>query len=256
MAAPAASSSADADAALALFVPASTSEPLRLVPLPGYDDSADDYRAAAERNRDATRAYVGDAISGLYDTFILARDEAGDAATTLVACVPDDRRGQRRNAWWHAAGAGLPEHEVHGPLLLVAERTEGYTTRALSLTSWRNARSRRTHGAEEWVDASGAALLRQLRERLVRTDEQRAANARDAFAFMSDVAGRPPTVLRMDTPTMEARVCAACRAADKPLRKCAACSTVLYCGRECQRAHWAQHKMQCRSARPSEREAA
>jgi hypothetical protein len=255
MAAPAASAASSADgAALALFVPASTSEPLRLVPLPGYDDSADDYRDAADRNRDATRAFVGDAISGLYNTFIVARDEEGNAATTLVACVPDDRRGQRRNAWWRAAGAGLPEHEVHGPLLLVAERMEGYTTRSLSLTSWRNARSGRTHGAEEWVDASGAALLRQLRERFVRTDEQRAANARDAFAVLSGIAGRPPTVFQMDTPTMEARVCAACRAADKPLRKCAACSTVLYCGRECQRAHWRQHKTQCRSA--SEREAA
>lgn len=85
---------------------------------------------------------------------------------------------------------------------------------------------------------------------------QRAKNVQETFAWMESM-GSPPQVFRLDDPTAEARACAGCQATDKPLQKCAACSAVLYCGRECQRAHWRQHKQHCRQARErveSERE--
>ena len=39
--------------------------------------------------------------------------------------------------------------------------------------------------------------------------------------------------------------CANCGAASR-LKKCARCSGVLYCGKECQREHWMEHKVVCK----------
>jgi hypothetical protein len=48
--------------------------------------------------------------------------------------------------------------------------------------------------------------------------------------------------------------CAGCGARAAPdgaaLKQCDACRTVSYCGRACQRSHWAAHKPACRAARP------
>ena len=43
--------------------------------------------------------------------------------------------------------------------------------------------------------------------------------------------------------------CAHCGKADGTLKKCTACSQVLYCGRECQKAHWPAHKTECKKRR-------
>ena len=44
--------------------------------------------------------------------------------------------------------------------------------------------------------------------------------------------------------------CAHCgKADDGTLKKCTACSQVLYCGRECQKAHWKAHKSECKKRR-------
>ena len=44
--------------------------------------------------------------------------------------------------------------------------------------------------------------------------------------------------------------CAHCGKADNgTLKKCTACSQVLYCGRECQKAHWPAHKTECKKRR-------
>jgi hypothetical protein len=34
-----------------------------------------------------------------------------------------------------------------------------------------------------------------------------------------------------------------------PLKTCSSCGTVAYCGRNCQKSHWKQHKQQCRAQR-------
>ena len=38
--------------------------------------------------------------------------------------------------------------------------------------------------------------------------------------------------------------CASCRAKD-PTKRCTSCKKVKYCNRECQMAHWGQHKAVC-----------
>ena len=44
--------------------------------------------------------------------------------------------------------------------------------------------------------------------------------------------------------------CAHCgKADDGTLKKCVACSQVLYCNRECQKAHWKAHKSECKKRR-------
>lgn len=42
-----------------------------------------------------------------------------------------------------------------------------------------------------------------------------------------------------------AQVCAKCNNTEGELKKCTKCKSVLYCNRECQRAHWKKHKRQC-----------
>ena len=197
---------------LALLVPASASEPLRLVPLPPYDDSAPHCDDAAARSHEATCAHVGDAVSGLFDTVTLCREASPTGAVvSLSACIPDDRRGQRRNEWWHAAAGGAPVRDVYGPLLVVASACdERCTTRSLSLTSWRDPAGR-THAAEEWTDA-GAAMLRQLCALSAGTDERRAANAKEMHAFLQSLeapAGGPRPFRMDDAAVAEAPACAA-----------------------------------------------
>lgn len=45
--------------------------------------------------------------------------------------------------------------------------------------------------------------------------------------------------------TEVAQVCANCNNTEGELKKCARCKMVLYCNRECQTAHWKEHKRQC-----------
>ena len=42
--------------------------------------------------------------------------------------------------------------------------------------------------------------------------------------------------------------CATCNEHLRKVRVCARCRLVSYCGRECQRAHWARHKAACSAA--------
>ncbi len=44
------------------------------------------------------------------------------------------------------------------------------------------------------------------------------------------------------------RACAACGSAREGLLRCKRCSSAFYCGSECQRRHWPEHKLQCRPA--------
>ena len=41
------------------------------------------------------------------------------------------------------------------------------------------------------------------------------------------------------------RVCVGCRGAGATKLRCCPCKAVYYCGRECQRAHWEEHKRVC-----------
>ena len=42
--------------------------------------------------------------------------------------------------------------------------------------------------------------------------------------------------------------CANCKKAQPNLKKCGACRKVQYCGKECQRAHWKEHKSNCKES--------
>ncbi len=42
------------------------------------------------------------------------------------------------------------------------------------------------------------------------------------------------------------RRCSHCGKAAQNLKKCSGCRQVRYCNAECQRAHWPQHKKDCR----------
>lgn len=41
-------------------------------------------------------------------------------------------------------------------------------------------------------------------------------------------------------------VCARCGGTGEGLKRCARCLTIAYCGRECQTAHWSEHKPFCK----------
>ena len=43
----------------------------------------------------------------------------------------------------------------------------------------------------------------------------------------------------------EARVCHSCGTQQRHMQKCASCRTTYYCGKKCQRADWARHKLTC-----------
>lgn len=46
------------------------------------------------------------------------------------------------------------------------------------------------------------------------------------------------------------RQCGQCEATDKKLSRCARCHITMYCGLECQKAHWPTHKQVCREPSP------
>ena len=45
--------------------------------------------------------------------------------------------------------------------------------------------------------------------------------------------------------TVQDKSCASCKKTDLKLKFCSRCRTVAYCSVECQRAHWARHKVRC-----------
>ncbi|KAJ7843300.1 hypothetical protein B0H13DRAFT_133385 [Mycena leptocephala] len=46
-------------------------------------------------------------------------------------------------------------------------------------------------------------------------------------------------------PAQPTEMCENCTVARKDLRRCAGCSLIRYCSKECQKAHWKQHKPHC-----------
>lgn len=65
---------------------------------------------------------------------------------------------------------------------------------------------------------------------------------------------RPAQAGQQSQPAAQAqpKACAACGATGD-LRRCGDCRGVRYCGAECQRAHWPQHKAECRRRRTERR---
>lgn len=52
-------------------------------------------------------------------------------------------------------------------------------------------------------------------------------------------------------PTRKPKVCAQCGARPEGVQmlQCGVCKTVVYCSRECQKAHWPKHKAKCQKRR-------
>ena len=66
----------------------------------------------------------------------------------------------------------------------------------------------------------------------------------DAFACAPGV-----NVVRLRAPTPCCAACHAKASEHKKLRACAKCRAVRYCGRECQKAHWGEHKGVCKDVK-------
>ena len=66
-----------------------------------------------------------------------------------------------------------------------------------------------------------------------------------ALRFSGSVSGKQVRTRIVGGQVLE-RVCAVCDADDVKLRHCSLCRAVYYCGKECQKAHWAQHKAVCK----------
>ena len=73
---------------------------------------------------------------------------------------------------------------------------------------------------------------------LAAADQQRIATLN---AFFSDLGQHTKNIAA-------GRICDGCGKAAEGLRACARCRTAHYCSRECQAAHWPQHKRECRPA--------
>jgi len=54
----------------------------------------------------------------------------------------------------------------------------------------------------------------------------------------------PSIIIRRDPNTNEI-LCHNCNSGEKPTKKCSRCSFAYYCGPDCQREHWDQHKAIC-----------
>lgn len=69
--------------------------------------------------------------------------------------------------------------------------------------------------------------------------QQAAAERAHAERMIAETRAPPPTI-RM--------LCAGCNQQAVGLRRCARCHSASYCSRECQAAHWQQHKHECQPA--------
>ena len=65
---------------------------------------------------------------------------------------------------------------------------------------------------------------------------------KDVEDSVAEAAGSGVQVMSLDS----VPVCAACGAACKTLKACGRCMVVRYCNQDCQRAHWKDHKGQCK----------
>ena len=63
---------------------------------------------------------------------------------------------------------------------------------------------------------------------------------------VDEAAGRSAAATERETVARAIRACAHCGGAGGPLSVCAACKSVSYCNRICQRAAWPAHKKECR----------
>ena len=70
------------------------------------------------------------------------------------------------------------------------------------------------------------------------------ARKRTADDLPSQIARMGEHKARLDS----SHACASCGQHAVGLRTCARCRTARYCSRECQAAHWPQHKRECRPA--------
>ena len=103
------------------------------------------------------------------------------------------------------------------------------------------------------LDALPPALGAHLRSALQRVKESGAlqdstASAATTLQMVVD-RGRATSASYL---AIHARTCAACGAREtrvEEFKLCSACKRAAYCGKDCQAAHWRQHKAACKAAR-------
>ena len=103
------------------------------------------------------------------------------------------------------------------------------------------------------VDETFLTTKEEVQREKVTCDERTPRTAEQATAAVApaanSAAGKSPSTGGSSSTAASGAVrggCAMCGALAGKLKRCTACKSVSYCSRECQMAHWTEHKMVCK----------
>lgn len=241
---PAQEHAAEAAANLACSQPAAVAEVLApLIALLAENNSTAVRRAAAagmrrvaEQNAEAVAA-ASDGMHALARVAMTDEDLAADAAATL-ACLDSEcvvnalaQYSQRVKdvvqERMEAAHASVEQHR--------AERAAAHASAAGSTTEQ----------PAQQLAAAARQAAQQAAGSIGETAQQAAGLDAAALSLQPSQHQDPSPAASVASSAAVPRVCAAC-GATSGLRRCSGCRSVRYCGPTCSRAHWTQHKGECR----------
>ncbi|PSC71360.1 arsenite methyltransferase isoform B [Micractinium conductrix] len=213
-----------------------------------------DLRAARDGLEQAVRAMVQqepDNPKGYELAALAAGQSVEEAGRAIDFKLRAHKLGLAQGSdWWTA-------HSALTALALLAEPTAAAACTAGTLRALAAAQALVPAARErckrvlpsEWMasmDVVGEieGQLRQTAALAQRERQQQQQQQQDAGPAPSAAreVGAPAAV------TPDDAACAACHQPSKALQLCLACKSVKYCSRDCQRAHWPEHKSACRAA--------
>ena len=71
------------------------------------------------------------------------------------------------------------------------------------------------------------------------------------WGVFADEDGQQVNPLAYEPRTSQQQKCGATAATNTNMKKCSICQIVFYCSKECQKADWRRHKVDCRDPRPN-----